>query len=552
MPAHTLTSAQTRVIQVTWFVVAIIVLMMYILAVPAFINDISSRVGESAQPFDIPLTSSQVAAVSSIGLNRFIYAGWIVSIGLIVGISYWLVAFIIFGANRRNWVLAATTLMMLTYIATEVAVLESLKDAPSPWGQLAWIVIEVIQAIGEILTLVIYFIFPDGQFRPRWTRFAALLYTGFVLLCLLIPTFPLNVLNGDVFDQTPLLSALHALIWHLVAVWALIYKYKRVLDRETVARTKWFAIGILFAFIISALRYIIPAFIQDSEWLQDPAAQVIYKMLLRPTQWLLLLVVPISLGITQIVGNAIDARKRADELQRERERLVTQREEVLNKISNDVHDDLLPDLNLEILRLDQVISHIAYNPNQSLDLINESKRQLQDIMKRLRGLTHEWRPPLLDQLGFVEAVRAEAISITGAQINGNTALKVSVMLPNEPLALTPAIETTAYRIIREALKNVVTHSQASHCEVSISLNGHLATRRSSQQRVLSVQILDNGIGFAKSHSHGRGLISMRQRAEEIGGHLDWRNADTRGALIWAQLPLTYTVEVFPEASHGED
>ena len=200
------------------------------------------------------------------------------------------------------------------------------------------------------------------------------------------------------FDETPLLSALHALAWHLIAVGALIYKYKRVLDRDSVARTKLFAIGILLAFVISALRYIIPSFVEGSEMMQAPAAQVIYKMLLRPTQWLILLVVPISLGISQFVSNTFDARKRAETLQRERENLVTEREEVLSKISNDVHDDLLPDLNLEIFRLDRAISSLPSHSTQMLAtavLLHETKRQLQEVMMRLRDITHEMAPSIV-------------------------------------------------------------------------------------------------------------------------------------------------------------
>ena len=193
MKSRVLASGSRRSLQVVWIILALIVLAMYILAVPAFMDDISRRVGSSSQPFHIPLTNEQVAAVSSIGLTRFIYAGWIVVIGLIVGITWWLVALLVFVANRTNWVIGVVTLMMVAYIATEVAVLESLKDAPEPWGRVAWILIETIQAIGEVLSLVIYFIFPEGRFRPSWTRAAALVYTAFVLLCLFVPTFPLNV-----------------------------------------------------------------------------------------------------------------------------------------------------------------------------------------------------------------------------------------------------------------------------------------------------------------------------------------------------------------------
>jgi signal transduction histidine kinase len=133
------------------------------------------------------------------------------------------------------------------------------------------------------------------------------------------------------------------------------------------------------------------------------------------------------------------------------------------------------------------------------------------------------RPPALDELGLVSAIREQA-----AQYTVTNGLHVSVIAPeNYWPALPAAVEVAAYRIALEALTNVARHAQASSCEVRIACDG-----------ALTLEIIDNGIGLSSTPHSGVGLQSMRERAAELGGACIIESVvGDGGTRVFAQLPL---------------
>ena len=83
----------------------------------------------------------------------------------------------------------------------------------------------------------------------------------------------------------------------------------------------------------------------------------------------------------------------------------------------------------------------------------------------------------------------------------------------------------AYRIVQEAVMNAVRHANAQHCQVDLCLNGSLV-----------VQVTDDGDGRVPAHP-GTGLLSMRERAEELGGDCIVTFAPGRGTSVCATLPV---------------
>ena len=92
--------------------------------------------------------------------------------------------------------------------------------------------------------------------------------------------------------------------------------------------------------------------------------------------------------------------------------------------------------------------------------------------------------------------------------------------------LPPAVEVAAYRIVTEALTNVVRHARASRCNVRMQLDDEL-----------SLEVADDGLGLDAGARTGIGLRSMRERAAELGGTLDIDAGDGRGTLVRARLPV---------------
>jgi signal transduction histidine kinase len=149
-------------------------------------------------------------------------------------------------------------------------------------------------------------------------------------------------------------------------------------------------------------------------------------------------------------------------------------------------------------------------------------QQSQVTVTEIRRLVHGLRPPVLDQLGLVDAVR-DLIQHQAGE------MAYDIKAPTEgwpPLA--PAVEVNAYRIVLEALNNVIKHAHASHCFIRFGV----------EPGVLSVQIQDDGIGLPAEYRAGVGLRSMRSRAEEIGGKLMFEPAHPHGTCIVARLPLS--------------
>lgn len=129
----------------------------------------------------------------------------------------------------------------------------------------------------------------------------------------------------------------------------------------------------------------------------------------------------------------------------------------------------------------------------------------------IRRLVYELRPPALDELGLLEALRAHVAQMSG--VNGQ--LHIAIEAVPEPLPPLPAaIEVAAYRIALEAVTNVIRHAQAGNCRVRFVLS------EDDQPSSLKLSVTDDGIGLPADLQSGVGLISMRERAEELGGMCD--------------------------------
>jgi signal transduction histidine kinase len=135
------------------------------------------------------------------------------------------------------------------------------------------------------------------------------------------------------------------------------------------------------------------------------------------------------------------------------------------------------------------------------------------------------RPASLDQLGVepaLEALVARSEGLSGLQIRLRTELR------GEP-RLKPAIETTVYRVVQEALTNVAKHAEASTVDVAVI----------EDDATITIRVADDGGGFSPGQdTAGFGLIGMRERLRLAGGRLEVRSDAGRGTTIHASIPVT--------------
>jgi signal transduction histidine kinase len=238
-------------------------------------------------------------------------------------------------------------------------------------------------------------------------------------------------------------------------------------------------------------------------------------------------------NIAHQAGPAVHAVQLSAALQHSRLQLVTAREEERRRLRRDLHDGLGATLAALNLEAGAIRRSIRSDPEKAEALVDELKTDIRATIDDIRRLVYELRPPTLDQLGLVAAVRAQAVQCSrpaerAPGEDGESRLEVRVNAPEELPPLPAAVEVAAYRIAQEAMTNVVHHAQARHCQVRLEMDDELR-----------VEIVDDGVGVATGRDAygGLGLLSMRERAVELGGTCVVEPAPGGGTRVFASLPL---------------
>lgn len=215
----------------------------------------------------------------------------------------------------------------------------------------------------------------------------------------------------------------------------------------------------------------------------------------------------------------------ADALQEDRERLVLAREEERRRLRRDLHDGLGPSLGGAVFQLDSARLTVDRDPAAAEAQLRATEEHLLGVMDDVRRLVSDLRPPALDALGLVGALRQQGDLLAG--------LAVSVEASGPLDGLSAAVEVAAYRIVGEALTNVTRHAHATHCRVSLAMTGG----------ELLVEVADDGVGIAAEREAGVGLLSLRERAEELGGRTEVTCPPSGGTVVRAWLPTAVNTAV---------
>lgn len=230
-------------------------------------------------------------------------------------------------------------------------------------------------------------------------------------------------------------------------------------------------------------------------------------------------------------GLAVHAVRLTDDLQHSREHLVAAREEERRRLRRDLHDGLgatLAALHLQAGAIRTLMRNdLEAAEAELLDLQVEIRSAIADI----RRLVYALRPPALDELGLVGAIRQYAAQYdtqNGSVRTPDGKLRVEVEAPEQFPALPAAVEVGAYRIVQEALTNVVRHAHAQRCCIRLSL---------PDDGRFQIEISDDGVGLPEEPRTGVGLLSMKERAEEVGGSCVIEEAAGRGTCVLVCLPV---------------
>ncbi|MFL6099965.1 MAG: sensor histidine kinase [Actinomycetales bacterium] len=228
------------------------------------------------------------------------------------------------------------------------------------------------------------------------------------------------------------------------------------------------------------------------------------------------------------LARAMQAVQLADQLQESRGQVVAALEEERRRIRRDLHDGLGPVLAGVGYSADAAYNLVPTDPVAAQALLVALRADAASAIADIRRIVVGLRPPALDELGLLGAVRQQTARLYG---EGGRALAVRVT-EAEPLPTLPAaVEVAAYRIAVEAVTNASRHSQAN----AVHADFHL------REGSLVVTVEDDGgriNGSVTTHRWrpGVGLSSMRERCEQLGGSLDAGPTDT-GGRVRATLPV---------------
>ncbi|GAC1349524.1 MAG: hypothetical protein NVSMB27_23460 [Ktedonobacteraceae bacterium] len=214
-----------------------------------------------------------------------------------------------------------------------------------------------------------------------------------------------------------------------------------------------------------------------------------------------------------------DLQRLTQDLQQTRERLVAAREEERRRLRRDLHDGLGPQLSSQTLLLTSAQMLLRQDPDEVETILKSAVTQSQQAIRDIRRLVYALRPPALDDLGLLAAI---AEQLTQYRAIG---IVFSLEAPEQLPSLPAAVEVACYRIVQEALTNVVRHAHAHTCMVRLTC-----------QEQLTIEVIDDGLGLPPAYRCGVGLNSMRERAEEVGGSWQIEPGPDGGTHVHAELP----------------
>jgi two-component system NarL family sensor kinase len=220
--------------------------------------------------------------------------------------------------------------------------------------------------------------------------------------------------------------------------------------------------------------------------------------------------------LAQQLAVALYAIRASEQVQESRAALVTAREEERRRIRRDLHDGLGPTLASMKLQLTAVARLLDNEPARASALLHEVQDEMDETTSDIRRLVYDLRPPLIDELGLMAALRNHPATHLGLDVT---------VEPDQLCELPAAVEVALYRIGTEAIRNAVRHSGGQRCRVAIEVTAD----------EVRMTISDDGRGLPDPLVAGVGVSAIRERAAELGGTVELTSND--GATIVTVVPL---------------
>ncbi len=232
--------------------------------------------------------------------------------------------------------------------------------------------------------------------------------------------------------------------------------------------------------------------------------------------------------VAPLLAQILRAQALTNAVQASRGQVVAAVEDERRRLRRDLHDGLGPTLTGVAFSVDAARNSVRDDPEAASRLLDTIRADTVDAIDHIRRIVYGMRPPALDELGLVGALRHAAQGVRAAD---GALLTVTVEAGGDLTELGAAVEVAAYRIVVEALTNIARHAGAGSARVRLSAGpaGPCAAP------ALVVEVTDDGSG-GRPWTAGVGLASVRERAAEVNGSAEC-GPTASGGRVLATLPL---------------
>lgn len=277
----------TTTLQIAWLIVAVLIIASHVIGIPLRLSDLQTRhvpvAGRTLQ--DLQLTNERADALEARGISLQTYSFVVVGSALFVSLTWLLIGLLIVYWKPRDWRVILVSLTLLCFATSEAEIVNVLI-----WyvPQLEW-PYRFIQATGEALSVIIFYLLPDFRFVPKRTKYLTAIYACIITLWWLIPTLPLNIIHATYGDAYQPWTTIHVLAWHITGAMALIFRYRQNSNSADRLVIKTLTICLVATLTIGTLRYLL-------QWIAttipDPFEQSVWFVVTRQFYWASLLLVP--------------------------------------------------------------------------------------------------------------------------------------------------------------------------------------------------------------------------------------------------------------------
>ena len=200
------------------------------------------------------------------------------------------------------------------------------------------------------------------------------------------------------------------------------------------------------------------------------------------------------------------------------------------RIANELHDSVIQAMVAVIYQLQGIKQGLLDGAASTVEQLAEIQRMLDTLVAEIKAIVHDLRPPALESLGLIHAIRQLA-----AQFDDPPLFTTRLQVMGSLCPLSSSTERTIYRVVQEALSNSRAHSGARHFNLTLIF----------EKEELNVILQDDGTGFhpEQASGEGLGLLTMHDRARSSGGTLAVRSTPEQGTRIELSLPLHHENEV---------